>query len=320
MKHNILPSKFDSPKLPEGTYEYDEYSPANNPQSPPYSTVSPAYVPSSPDVNSTSPAYVPSSSDVNSTSPAYVPSSPVNKWVPYEGERLEQAMREWEDSRKYYDPKTQSMTHHWDETIKAWVKNQTYEEMWNIKGGDHTFSVGEHVFLRGGKNVKKPWTVKNVGHKFITIYNEDPNINDDEDDILVVSRHELMKPNEIPSINYHNEHDGMFDKPIIRNISSPSEEHRKDGIIFAPNIVVNTGNDNKIGTNGVPSEDVEDSSLNQNPIINKTGGFTMSPPESSSKTIVDKEDTPVKESSSSLTNGGFGILDFAKNLIIKKTS
>jgi hypothetical protein len=186
-----------------------------------------------------------------------------------------------------------------------------------VEGGgvNNEFHEGEVVYLRGGKNPKKRWNVKHVGNKFVTIDAVDPSM-DDEDDLLVVTRQELIKEGDIPPVANHRGQYDMFDKPMIRNDEN-NQDSRKDGIIFAPNIVVNTGNENTIGTNGVPQENIEELDNNTKPIINKTGGFTMSSPKQISESVPEvKQDSGQAPSISN----GFGIIDFAKNFIIKKTS
>jgi DNA-directed RNA polymerase II subunit RPB2 len=249
--------------------------------------VSPAYEPESPKYPDVSPAYEPESSpQYQNVSPAYEPT---------EEELSEMAKMA---TSPPYIPSSPD--------VNGEIEGG---------GGKDDFHEGEIVYLRGGKNPKKRWNVKHVGNKFVTIDAIDPSM-DDEDDLLVVTRQELMKEGDIPEVANHNGHYDMFDRPMIRN-GENNQDSRKDGIIFAPNIVVNTGNENTIGTNGVPQENMDELENNTKPIINKTGGFTMSPPKQISESV--PEVKPDGGQAPSISNG-FGIIDFAKNFIIKKTS
>jgi len=293
-----------------------------NAESPPYAPYSPAYEPNSDELeemraNATSPVYVPDSPE----SPPYAIATQGYKYKQPTASEMEEHMKIWEEWRKYYDPKTQSMTHRFDEETKTWVKNKTYEEIWGMNGGGETtdFQVGEPVYLRGGEN-QNPWTIKHIGDKFITVENPNPNYTggDDDDSILVVQKHELLRPNEV---NRANTNGLSFDKPMFSQMGGREQPHQNgsnDGkIVFAPQIVVTTGNDNNM-TIPVGS--------NEQPPSEQSGSNSFGEPSSVVRNISMAKMEPVKMDSAlepepkapEPSSSGGGLLDFAKGFFIKK--
>ena len=236
----------------------------------------------------------------------------------------EKILEEW---KRYYDPKAQRMTHRYDEATKTWIKNETFSEIWNMKGGvqqDNDLQVGEPVYLRG-KSTNTVWHIKHIGPKFITVETTDP-LND-EDNIQVVTAQEIMRPNDIQMSNGNND---IFDKPMFQggNMSRdnyPQNEQGSGKIVFAPNIVVNTGNDNNmtipssIGTENMP---FDNGLIGDNPyvptadngMIRNISMPTVEPAKSSKHVETMPEEKPAD---SGATTGG-GLLDFAKGFFIKK--
>jgi hypothetical protein len=270
---------------------------------------SPAYYPGSPAYYPGSPTYVPGS-------PAYVPGSPTySPEKMTEADKMEETMKEW---RKYWDPENQRMTHRYDEETKTWVKNKTYEEIWNIKGGQNSeFKIEEKVYLRGGRD-NTLWSVKNVGDKFITIETDDPRYAGDDDNILVVSRHELLRPSEVSIAK----NDGLsFDKPMFSQMGgrerNPQNDSNDGKIVFAPQIVVTTGNDNNMtipapsATSEMPNEHTPSPFNGESSVIRNISMAKMEPAKTDSIA-----EAPSKEPEPSSSGGG--LLDFAKGFFIKK--
>uniref|UniRef100_A0A6C0HIP2 DNA-directed RNA polymerase n=1 Tax=viral metagenome TaxID=1070528 RepID=A0A6C0HIP2_9ZZZZ len=293
---------------------------SDNTQSPKYPDVSPAYEPTSAEMETLM---------LNATSPAYVPTSPA-----YEDreqtadEKMKADMKIWEEWRKYWDPETQSMTHRYDEATKTWIKNQLFEEIWDLKGGSSRpdFKVGEPVYLRGGEGEPNTiWAIKHIGDKFITVENPNPNYSGGDDTIQVVGRHELIRPHEI---NMANDREGLsFDKPMFNQmggrerIPSHSNGTNNDGkIVFAPQIVVTTGNDNTT-TIPTPSSNTSDMSQDEQGPEAITGepsvirNISMASPE---PVKMDSALEPAPKPSSESSFSGGGLLDFAKGFFIKK--
>jgi DNA-directed RNA polymerase II subunit RPB2 len=297
--------------------------PLNEPrpnESPPYPNVSPAYEPSSAELeemraNATSPVYVPEYSE----SPPYAIATQGYQYKQPNAEEMEERMKEWEDQRKYWDPKTQSMTHRFDEATKTWVKNRTFEEIWGMNGGGKPdFQVGEPVYLRGGED-RSLWSIKHIGDKFITVENQDPHYigGDDGDSILVVQKHELLRPNEV---NRANTSGLSFDRPMFSQMGGRDQPHQNgsnDGkIVFAPQIVVTTGNDNNMtipAAQDIPTGDHSGSNSFGEPssVVRNISMAKMEPVKMDS---VLEPEPKVPEPASS----GGGLLDFAKGFFIKK--
>jgi hypothetical protein len=215
------------------------------------------------------------------------------------------------------------MTHRFDEATKTWVKNKTFEEIWGMKGGKPDFQIGEPVFLRGGKR-RKPHKVKHVGDKFITVETQYPS--DDEDTIQVVEPYELLRPSEIHQANI----DGLsFDRPMFNQMGNPTTSNngypnqQSDGkLVFAPQIVVTTGNDNNT-TIPAGSSTPELMNGGQPESSSFSGGSGAIQYISMAKMEPDKSNSlgeqPVKapEQTASGSSSG-GLLDFAKGFFIKK--
>ena len=278
-------------------------------ESPQYPDVSPAYQPTSAELeemqaNAASPAYVP-------TSPGYIPTSPV--YEPYAEEKIEKDMKMWEEQRKYWDPIQQRMTHRFDEATKTWIKNQTYEEIWGLKGGNSDFQVGEPVYLRGGQD-KSIWSIKHIGDKFITVENNDPQYGGGEDSIQVVEKHELLRPSDVPTANMG----GLsFDKPMFvggREQRLPQNDSNDGKIVFAPQIVVTTGNDNNMTIPAVSNvqepQSGQPESFGEPSVIRNIPMAKMEPVKMDLASETKAPEPPV--------SSGGGLLDFAKGFFIKK--
>jgi len=291
----------------------------------------------SPEYPDVSPAYQPTSSDIeiiseNATSPVYVPSSPE-----YESreqtadEKMAENMKIWEEWRKYWDPKQQLMTHRYDEASKTWIKNQTYREIWGLNGGSQPdFQVGEPVYLRGGEvengGSNYIWSIKHVGDKFITVENKDPNYSGGDDNIQVVQRHELLRPDEINPASINGE--GLsFDKPMISQMSGggrpPHHEYgtNNDGkIVFSPNIVVTTGNNNELSVPGLTSDATSIPQGVSTPVqFNGEPSVIRNISMNKMDTVMDSALDPVpKAAETTSSSSGGGLFDFAKGFFIKK--
>ena len=210
------------------------------------------------------------------------------------------------------------MTHHYDEESKTWIKNKTYEEIWNIKGGQNSdFKIGEQVYLRGGRD-NSIWNVKHVGDKFVTVENDAPNYAGDDDNIQVVSRHELLRPSEVSIAK----NDGLsFDKPMFSQMGgrerNPQNDSNDGKIVFAPQIVVTTGNDNNMtipatsSTTEMPNEHTPSPFNGESSVIRNISMDKMEPAKTDSIS-----EAPSKEPEPSSSGGG--LLDFAKGFFIKK--
>jgi hypothetical protein len=297
---NETQSPTDEPPPPQ--YSYNESPQYSYNESPQYPDVSPAYRPPSEE------------NSPGSESPVYGRLT---------SKEMEEHEKVWDEWRKYYDPQEQRMTHRFDEATKTWVKNKTFEEIWSMKGGKPDFQIGESVFLRGGKR-HKPHKVKHVGDKFITVETQYPS--DDEDTIQVVEPYELLRPSEINPANI----DGLsFDRPMFNQMDNPITSNngypneQSDGkIVFAPQIVVTTGNDNNMtipavsntpelmnGGQPEPSSFSGGSGAIQNISMTK-----MEPAKTDS--FADQVLKAPEQTSSSNSSGG--LLDFAKGFFIKK--
>jgi DNA-directed RNA polymerase II subunit RPB2 len=291
-------------------------SPTDEPPPPQYSyNESPQY----PDV---SPAYRPPSEEIS-------PGSESPEYGRLTAKEMEEHEKVWDEWRKYYDPQEQRMTHRFDEATKTWVKNKTFEEIWGLKGGRQDFQVGEPVYLRGGEDNTK-WTIKHIGDKFITVENLDPNYMGGEDTIQVVGAHELLRPSEVHKANT----DGIdFNKPMFSQMGGREHSNGNnngnyndpnDGkIVFAPQIVVTTGNDNNMTIPAVSSSP-ELSNSGQPELSSFSGGSgairnismaKMEPVNTESSAVLESK---VPEPPASSSSGGGGLLDFAKGFFIKK--
>jgi hypothetical protein len=286
--------------------EYSAYSPAYGEGSPAYAPYSPAYGEGSPAYAEVSPAYVPDQEELSKSYPPH-----------YETE---------DDYRKYWDKNTQTMTHYFDKEKKTWIKNKTFNEIWNIKGGneDTDFNVGETVFLRGSGYGNIPWKIKHIGDKFITVENDDiANQSGIEDSIQVVERAELMRPSDIHMANqyvHEQENPNMFDMPIMQNGGRGESSRNDPNIYFAPNIVVNTGNDNNMSIPGSPNDGNQMEQLSQ-PFNDGNVIRNVSMPQMNTpvQKLDAQESSNISDQSNNSNNSGGGILDFAKGFFIKKT-
>ena len=295
---NEFQSPIDEP--PPTQYSYNE--------SPQYPDVSPAYRPPSDE---------------------YVPGSESPVYGRLTTKEMEEHEKVWDEWRKYYDPQEQRMTHRFDEATKTWVKNKTFEEIWGLKGGNPDFQVGEPVYLRGGEN-NTQWTIKHIGDKFITVENQDPNYMSGEDTIQVVGAHELLRLSEVHKANTDRID---FNKPMFSQIGGREHSNGNnngnyndpnDGkIVFAPQIVVTTGNDNNMTIPAVSSSP-ELSNSGQPDLSSFSGGSgairnismaKMEPVKTESSVVLESK---VPELTTSSSSGSGGILDFAKGFFIKK--
>jgi hypothetical protein len=294
-------------------------SPTNEPPPPYLNNESPQYSrnesPQYPDV---SPAYRPPSSSSNE----YVPGSESPVYKRPTSKEMEEHEKVWEEWRKYYDPQEQRMTHRFDEATKTWVKNQTFEEIWGLKGGKPAFQMGEIVNLRGGKDHKQH-KIKHVGDKFITLETQYPS--DDEDTIRVVEPYEILRPDEI---NYANTDGLSFDRPMfspmdMRDYSNGPQKSHSDGkIVFAPQIVVTTGNDNNMTVpafSGIPEstngEQSDSSFAGGSEAIRNISMAEMAPAKNE---YLPEQASKAPEPMANASSGG-GLFDFAKGFFIKKT-
>jgi DNA-directed RNA polymerase II subunit RPB2 len=303
---SISPDQWQMQQLlgeyPDKSPQYPDVSPAYNPRSSEYKPRSPG-----------SPGYIPEEEEGEENEEGVSPST--KKF--HQDEKI---LEEW---RKYYNPKEQRMTHRFDEATKTWVKNETFSEIWGLnKGGGKKseYHVGEQVYLRG-KNPHILWKITNVGPKFITVESLSPNNTEDGDNIQVVTHQEVMKPDDVHMAHIH---DDRFDEPMLQLGNKPmnhSTEPDAGKIVFAPNIVVNTGNDNTMtipsstAAPGEPGSSIDNmySSSNDGGIIRN-----ISMPQVESAKIKPEEPaTEMKPPEPAATSGG-GLLDFAKGFFIKK--
>jgi DNA-directed RNA polymerase II subunit RPB2 len=100
------------------------------------------------------------------------------------------------------------------------------------------YQVGGKVYYRGDGN--RPWTIKRVGGKFITIETDNTNGLGIQDSIQVVSPNEIYDISHPPIINPEQSHGSGY---YGRVFGSDTPEPMTSGIHFAPKIIVN-GSDN----------------------------------------------------------------------------
>jgi len=186
-------------------------------------------------------------------------------------------------------------------------------------GGEREFEVGEIVYLRGGRKSNSPYNIIKKGDKFLTIESMDPS-NYEDDAIQVVLPFELLKPEEF---NASMQND-PFSRPLLSSSTlPPSREHAGpdgQGIVFAPVIKIVNGNDNSVNDDAnehrsaTPTKDPFSV-----PMIRTIGG------DSNQETTVVKSEVSAAESAtkpapvdSSKSSSFGGLLDFAKDFVIKK--
>ena len=288
---------------------------------------------SSPVIDKTSPAYAP-------YSPAYEPDSAEMRemvsrrddeqypsYEPTMSDSYSSYGETEDDYRKYWDKETQQMTHYYDKEKKSWIKNKTFNDMWNIKGGDEEpdFNIGETVFLRGSEYGNIPWQIKHIGDKFITVVNDDiVNQSGIEDSIQVVERADLIRSSDIHMANQANAREpyekNMFDLPIMQNGGNHALPRNDPSIYFAPNIVVNTGNDNNMSIPGSPNDENHLEQLSQ-PFNDGNAIRNVSMPQMNTpiQKLDAQESSNISDQSSNSNTSGGGLLDFAKGFFIKKT-
>jgi DNA-directed RNA polymerase II subunit RPB2 len=304
---------------------YGESPPYDSPDydpnvSPPYATGSPAY---DPNYDPSSPAYAPGSPaydpNYDPSSPAYATGSPT--YHPNYGDNSPQ----YPDVSPAYSPEYNQNSPPYAPTSPEFPPPGTSPPMApnNVGGGmARDFQVGDIVYLRGGKKSASPFNVIKKGDKFLTVESMDPT-NQDDDSIQVVMPFELLKPEEIHEAN-------MFERPMIRQgtgqgqgqgtgqnqSQSQGQGPEGQGIVFAPVIRIVNGNDNS--TNDGSNDAVRDPTNNS---MAQKDPFSVPVIKQSSdnarviKNVAEESAAPVAAESQS----GGGWLDFAKNLIIKKT-
>ena len=262
-----------------------------SPESPPYAPGSPAYNPTTPE----SPPYAPGSPAYNPTTPEstrYEPSSP--PYNPFTNESPPFNPTTPEESRPFNPITPESPPPE------------------NMYGGEREFEVGEIVYLRGGKKSNTPYNIIKKGDKFLTIESMDPT-NYEDDSIQVVLPFELLK---------HEEYNravktDAFSKPLLKPYSNyvdrnSSNESAQDGqgIVFAPVIKIVNGNDNSINDDATENKAPTQQDSFSVPVIRPIygGGETNTPQK--------KEEPAIKPTEA--PSSGEGIIDFAKNFLIKK--
>jgi DNA-directed RNA polymerase II subunit RPB2 len=311
-----------------------------------YPPTSPAYYPASPAYDPGSAAYAPTSPAYDPGSAAYAPTSPVYTYEPpgYQHDSTEYVPGQQvymgtstfgpptgtygtnspdiheqpsaEEYAKYFDQKQQRMTHIYDKNTKTWVENNAISNIWNMNGGgSHDFTLGEQVILRGGHNKHDNWKVKHVGKQFITLINETPS--EDDDDIKVVSRHEIMKAEDIHIAASPYDNAVPFNKPMIypTNGNMDMPQPNADKIVFSPRIVVNTGNNNNITDEGAPGGESAPGAYHLPNNIDRGVGVRNV---SISEPIMNPAEEPREPVAETPKSVGGGLLDFAKGFFIKK--
>jgi hypothetical protein len=301
--------------LPYDSPDYDpNVSPPYVPNvSPPYATGSPAYDPnydpSSPAYATGSPAYDP---NYDPSSPAYATGSPT--YHPNYGDNSPQ----YPDVSPAYSPEYNQNSPPYAPGSPPFAPTSTSASPPMARD----FQVGDIVYLRGGKKSASPFNVIKKGDKFLTVESMDPT-NQDDDSIQVVMPFELLKPEEIHEAN-------MFERPMIRQGTGQGTGQGQgqnqsqiqgqglegQGIVFAPVIRIVNGNDNSTndGSNDAVRDPTNNSMAQKDPfsvpVIKQTSdnGRVI-------KNVAEEPTAPVAAESQS----GGGWLDFAKNLIIKKT-
>jgi DNA-directed RNA polymerase II subunit RPB2 len=242
---------------------------------------SPLYVPmdSPPYVPMDSPPYVPMDSPpyVPSDSPVYAPNSPVYTY--------DETYHPYSPNSPIYDPNSPPL-----ET-----------------GGEPEYFVGETVLLRGGKKPNRPWRIRNISDKFVTVETDDvEGISNLEDTIQIVTPFEIYRPGDVnvhQPIAYPTEYGvGNMVQQHSQPNFHPTMDYDPSKINFAPVIKIVNGNDNSIdttpqSTNTVPEMDMS----TQNPILPLANIIRSEPLKPTYETK--QEDPPI---------------DFSKGLIIKK--
>jgi hypothetical protein len=256
-----------------------------SPESPPYPSTSPAYnpmMPESPPYPSTSPAYNPMTPE----STSYEASSPpYNPFAP---------------ESPTFNPTTPDEPPPFNPT----TPDEPPPKEIGGAGFERNFEVGEMVYLRGGRKSNTPYSIIKKGDKFLTIESMDPTNYEDEA-IQVVLPFELLKPEEYNPMTIED----PFSKPLlthhaIPNIAQTAPEGQ--GIVFAPVIKIVNGNDNST------NDDLENHKKNDNELF--------SSPVIKSIQDTPKKDIEIKKTEEPSSSLGGGIIDFAKNFMIKKLS
>ena len=301
---------------------YDESSPDYSPE---YDPSSPAYVPGSPAYVPGSPAYVPGSPAYAPGSPAYAPGSPT--YHPNYGDNSPP----YADASPAYSSPFSFTKNYGQDSPTYNPDSPVYEPTSpdfpppnNVGGGiARDFQVGEIVYLRGGKKAASPFNVIKKGDKFLTVESMDPS-NYEDDSIQVVMPFELLKPEEIHEAN---QSANMFERPMIRQGTplgagtgqglGQGTGPEGQGIVFAPVIRIVNGNDNSTndGSNDAVRDPANNSMTQKDPfsvpVIKQTTD--------NARVIKNVEEMVASAPAAVESQSGGGWLDFAKNLIIKKT-
>jgi hypothetical protein len=170
-------------------------------------------------------------------------------------------------------------------------------------GGERNFEVGQIVYLRGGKKANTPYSIIKKGDKFLTIESMDPTNYEDEA-IQVVLPFELLKPEEYteaaPTMQ------DPFSRPLLTQLPM-RESHQQDGqgIVFAPVIKIVNGNDNSTNDEADKTKQQNDYDKFSSPLIK-------------SSQAEPKKEMEAKKTEEPASSFGGGLLNFAKNLVIKK--
>jgi DNA-directed RNA polymerase II subunit RPB2 len=256
-------------------------------ESPPYAPGSPAYESDgSPMVRR------------DSESPPYAPGSPA-----YESDGSPMVRRDSESPP--YQPEPNPVPPPMTPSVSPPTNevNQPLKQPEMTAGGERDFELGEIVYLRGGKKANTPYSVIKKGDKFLTIESMDPTNYEDEA-IQVVLPFELLKPEEYAAAAPTME--DPFSKPLLTQ-HPMRESHQQDGqgIVFAPVIKIVNGNDNSTNDEVDKTKQQNDYDKFSSPLIKPAQAET-------------KKDTEAKTTEEPASSFGGGLLDFAKNLVIKK--
>jgi hypothetical protein len=256
----------------------------------PFIETSPAYVPSPETVDD----YLALGTDKNNGSPVYNPVSPASDDEVFGGGNAETTVH-LENTNPYMDSDTAS----------------------------HGFQVGDQVLRRGqtGGEARRPWTVSNVGDKFITIKAADNRGLREEDSTCVVGTPEVYPMSNLVHAQSQGQGQGhpymqgapqFFDNyagQIPYDQVSPYPP-QMPSIVVAPKFFNGNGNDQSTSTVPVSQEVYPSNgvSTGQPTIMLNGGGPNVS-------TVQESQGGGV---SNNANQKGDGNIDFSKALIIKK--
>ena len=282
--HKLQKKERNTPEIPlQVPIESPIYNP-NPEENQPYTEYSPVYNPESPTYHPESPTYHPDTPTYDPEYNPYSSSSPIYN----------------QDSPAF--------------TIKTPEENQ--KGGYSINGGNDMdnleYNIGEHVHFRGDFIPNRIWNIRNIGDKFLTIETDDIQGLDTQDSIKVVTTSDIYKQGDF-KYNSSDENAGFMPLPKMALQSQMSGGYQDTPAInFAPVFkIMNGGNDFSSGEQPLTENNNQQPTNIVNPISSQGGNGNP---------IIVKKDEQTREPAKTESSGGLvnGILDFGKNLFIKK--